>query len=262
MSAVERFGRLTRLGADRMLPGNRGRPKGEENAMGDTTKWLFLWRAAPGTPIRSFAASAPGHLAARLQGSGAREAVVHLTEEASPRLTPLPYRNEALALIGLRGEDGLLEKARAALRDLPGTLEGWRVEESVPVPRARTGPAGTPAPGACLLTLFRKNPRLGREEFFQEWYGRHTPLSLEIHPMVGYVRNAVAEPVLPRSGSWDGIVTEDFAERADLVSLSRLFGGRLRALPNMVRVGRHVAHFLHFPSIENYFVVERVLPLG
>jgi hypothetical protein len=175
-------------------------------------------------------------------------------------LSPLPWRREPLALISLRGVPEALALAGEALRRLPGTLEGYLVDEALPVPRARTWLAGTSAPGACLLTLFRKNAKLTRPEFFREWFEVHTPLSLKIHPLWGYTRNAVRSPLLEGSQPWDGIVTEDFRATEDLLDPRRLFGGTLQAVPNMLRVGRHVSKFLELSTLENYLVDEYVLP--
>jgi hypothetical protein len=86
----------------------------------------------------------------------------------------LPYKRNPLALVGARGSSEVLQAVRERLSALGGTLHGWRVDESVPLSRERTWPLGEPAPGACLLTFFRQNPKLTREQFFHEWYERHT----------------------------------------------------------------------------------------
>jgi hypothetical protein len=108
----------------------------------------------------------------------------------------------------------------------------------------------------CLLTLFRKNPRLDRERFFREWYGRHTPLSLRIHPMDEYVRNVVEDTVVDGSPWWDGIVTEHFDRASDLLLPWRLFGSAWTMVPNMALVGLHVSYFLDLRSLETYAMDE------
>jgi hypothetical protein len=213
-------------------------------------KHVFLWRPAKGESIARFAHDALARIDRATAHLGER--VVHLTEEEPPRLNVVPYRREPLAMIALTAP---VTECIEALTTLGGTLAGYRVEESVPVARAPGRPAE-----ATLLTLFRKNRGLDRAAFFDEWYGTHTPLSLEIHPIVGYVRNAVEAGVVGGSPAWDGIVTEDFATRADLLDARRLFGGTSRMIPNMIRVGRHVARFLDLRTIETYFVRERRLP--
>lgn len=226
-----------------------------------TAKHLFVWRPAAGTSLASFAGRARADLTCALSGCGASGLSLHLTEEPPPRLTPVPYREDPLALVGVRGSEEALKSALARLQALPGSLHGWRVDESIPVERERAWAADVRAPGACLLTFFRQNPKLTREQFFHEWYEHHTPLSLEIHPLAGYVRNAVTGPLLPGTPAWDGIVTESFAAREDLASPLRMFGGALRAVPNMIRVGLHVSKFLEFSTIENAYVSEYALPV-
>jgi len=228
--------------------------------MGAGLKAMFVWRPEAGVTLERFAAGARDEVGSRLAGRGAEDVVLHLTEREPPRLSVLPWRRSPLALISVHGGEAALAACAEALRALPGALHGYRVEEALPVARTRTWPAGTRAPGACLLTLFRKNPKLDREAFFREWYGTHTPLSLEIHPLWGYTRNAVQAPLLPGSEPWDGIVTEDFRAKEDLLDPRRLFGGALRCVPNMARVGLHVSKFLELSTLENYLVEEYVLP--
>lgn len=213
-------------------------------------KHLFLWRPTEGESIARFAKDALARIEAKTSHLGER--IVHLTEEEPPRWNVVPYRREPLAMVAVSAP---AEEAIEALSGLGGSLAGYRVEESTPIARAPDRRSD-----ATLLTLFRKNRALDRQAFFDEWYGTHTPLSLEVHPIVGYVRNAVEESVVDASPRFDGIVTEDFEARDDLLAAHRLFGGRLRMIPNMIRVGRHVAHFLDYPTIETYFVQERRLP--
>lgn len=227
--------------------------------MTSAPKAMFLWRAAPGTSLQRFAATAREDVRSRLSPLGATELVLHLTERPPPRLSALPWRREPLALISVHGDEAVLASAARALEGLPGRLHGYRVDVSVPVVRPRTWPVGQRAPGICLLTLFRKNPRLDHPTFLREWHEVHTPLSLGIHPLWGYTRNAVQGAVVPGSPHWDGIVTEDFRVDEDLLDHRRFFGGTLRALPNMARVGLHVSRFLDLPTLENYLVDEYVL---
>lgn len=212
-------------------------------------KHLVLWR--PGGSIAELGTRWRPSLAplARVV-----DAMVHVTEEPPPRLAVVPFRRDPIALVSVRGDVAALAEARAIVRSLPGRVEGWRVAESVPVAR----PAHEPAQ-ATLLTLFRKSPRLDRDAFFREWFGKHTPMSLEIHPLTGYVRNVVEDVLIEGSARWDGIVTEDFAERAHLTSARHLFGGARRMVPNMIRVGLHVSHFLDMRTIETYLVTEHAL---
>jgi hypothetical protein len=228
------------------------------------TKLMFLWHPESAEPCAALAERARSELGRRLRGSGADEILLHVTVRPPPRLSLVPFLRRPVVMISIRRRDdtpasSLAGEVKGRLSGLGGALAGYRVEEAVPVARPQGTGGGGNVPGVCLLTLLRKNPSLDRDAFFREWYGRHTPMSLEIHPLMGYVRNEVVETVVPGSPPWDGIVTEDFREPADLLCPLRLFGGPLRALPNMARVGLHIRKFLDLRTLENYLVSE--LPL-
>jgi hypothetical protein len=211
---------------------------------------MLLWRP-PGSAIEIFARAGVDAVRRRLDGIALDDATVHATLHAPPRLTLVPFRRAPIALVSLRGSALALDAAREALTKLPGRVEAWHVDESVPV--ARTSHAA-----ATLLTLFRRSPAIDEPLFRTRWFDEHTPMTLEVHPVIGYVRNVVLSALAPGSAPWDGIVTEDFAEERDLVTL-RLFGRGPRALVNAMRVGRHVRSFLDLKTIETYLVTERRL---
>lgn len=192
----------------------------------------------------------------------ARDVVVHATERAPPTFTLVPFRRVGFAMVSARAEPAAIETLRAALEPV-GSLACYRVDESIPRARARVEPAGTIAAGPALVTLFRKHPRLDHEAFLREWHGHHTPLALEVHPLVGYVRNVVCAALDAGAPPWNGIVIESFASHADVQSTVRFFGGPtaspLRAVLNAMRVGRHASHFLDLRTLENHLVTERVL---
>ncbi|MBL8684625.1 MAG: EthD domain-containing protein [Myxococcales bacterium] len=190
------------------------------------------------------------------------DVVVHVTESAPPRVTLVPFRREGFAMVSVRAEPAAIDALRTSLASM-GRLACYRVDESVPRARARTEPAGSIAAGPALVTLFRKHPKLDRETFLREWHGHHTPLALEVHPLVGYVRNVVRDLIDEEAPSWDGIVIESFARDADVRSTVRFFGGptasRARAVINAIRVGLHASSFLDLRTIENHLVTERAL---
>lgn len=214
-------------------------------ALPTTTTHVFLWRP-PERNIEVFARAGHDAVARKLDGIALEHALVHTTCTPPPRLTLVPFQRVPVALASLRGDAEALERARVALSALPGTLEGWRTETAVPV-------AATAATDTTLLTLFRQRPGIERALFLQRWHHEHTPMTLEIHPLVGYVRHVVHDALVPGSARWDGVVTEDYAEARDLTSL-RLFGRGPRAIANAVRIGRHVSSFLDLRTIENYLV--------
>lgn len=213
-------------------------------------KHVLVWRP-PESAIVVFARAGADAIARRLDGIALTSARAHVTHVLPPRVSLVPFRRTPVALISLTGTEAMLAAARAALAHLPGKLEGYAVDESVPVER-------TEAARTTLITLFAKSPRVDRALFERRWHEEHTPMTLEVHPVVGYVKNVVRDVILPSSPPWDGIVTEDFADARDLTTL-RLFGRGPRALYEAVRVGWHVASFLDLGTIETYLATEHVV---
>ena len=225
------------------------------------SKWQFLWRPDPGEGRAAFTRRALELVPQRLQALGARDVWLHVTEEAPPLLSVIPLRRQVLALVSIQGQPsdlGLL--AGESLAQAGGHWAGYLVTEAQPVPRSCTWPLGARAPGACLLTLFRRRPGLSREHFLERWHHGHTPLSLEIHPLESYVRNTVETPLASGAPPWEGIVTESFPSRAHLVNPLLLFGGTRRAPLNMLRVGWDIASFMDLLSMQCYLVTEYPLP--
>ncbi|MFO0685812.1 MAG: EthD domain-containing protein [Sandaracinus sp.] len=214
-------------------------------------KHVYVWRP-PEPQIRIFARAGRDAIERRLDGAGLRTVVVHTTHVPPPALSLVPFRRSPMALVSMRGDETALAEAGRRLGTLPGRVEGYAVEESVPIACARP-------PRATLVTLFRRAPRVSTELFLRRWHGEHTPMTLEIHPVVGYVRNVVRAPLAPDAPPWDGIVTEDFAELADLTTL-RLFGRGPRALVNVLRIARHVPTFLDLSTIETYLTEAHAPP--
>ena len=48
-----------------------------------------------------------------------------------------------------------------------------------------------------LVTALKRRSGLDSETFYARWHGSHTPLSLEVHPLLHYVRNTVARSLTP-----------------------------------------------------------------
>lgn len=185
---------------------------------------------------------------------------------APPRLSVVPFSRRPAALLSLGACCDRVEDVRSALEPAE-RLDIYRVERSLPLPLERTWALGEATPGVGLLTLLRRRPGLTDEQFMHKWFGEHTPMSLELHPLWGYERNRVLEPLSPGAPSWDGIVEEHFADRGDLLDPRRFFrgagvgflGGALAIPLNMLRVWRHVRSFLDLASLETYLVQERRL---
>lgn len=172
------------------------------------------------------------------------------TTEVPPRLTLVPFRRTPVLVASLGGTDAERGATFERLEACEGALEAWDVETTTPV-------VGGAAPAAVLLTLFRKRSDLDAATFRRRWFEEHTPLTIEVHPVIGYVRHAVQRRRRGRV-DWDGIVTEDFAAPAHLTSMGLfgqgLFGRGPSAALNAVRIARHIGTFLELSTIETYLV--------
>ena len=188
--------------------------------------------------------------------SSAESVVVCVSDLRPPRRSVIPFRNDLIALVSL---DGVEESARWP--EPPEGFAGAYVSEvAVPVEHQRRWELGQPSPGAGLFTLFRKKKGLTDDEFLNRWYNGHTPLTLEVHPNVGYVRNRVIgkwTAAGPAGTDWNGIVEEQYDPPSDLLKPSRFFGGSLwKMLPTMLRVYRDVKGFIDYGSIETWLTTE------
>ena len=186
----------------------------------------------------------------------ANEVVVAVSDILPPGISVIPFRKDLIALITLESV-----KPEVIWPVPPEGFAGAFVSEAAfPVIHKREWELGERSPGAGLLTLFRQCKGLTESEFLQRWYEGHTPLTLEVHPNVGYVRNRVIS-VYQSAGScteiWDGIVEEQYNPQKDLLSPIRFFGGRiLGMLPTMLRVYRDVKGFIDYPSIHTWLTSE------
>ncbi len=112
----------------------------------------------------------------------------------------------------------------------------------------RDWPSGEPSPGIALVTTFPKPDSIDDETFYARWHGSHGPLSLELHPLTRYVRNAVARVLTPGAPPFRAIVSESVASAADAADVEVFYGGR----ENRKRI---VADLLSFAEIESMSTV-------
>jgi hypothetical protein len=146
---------------------------------------------------------------------------------------------------------------RSEMAGLGWNLAGYQVTESIPRAYARDWRDGDVSPGIVMLTLMNKNRRLSHEQFMHEWFEHHTPnIALKVHPLWNYIRNVVDCAVVEGSPPLDGIVEEHCLRRGDVTNPARYFGGPLKMIPNMVKVGLHANKFLDLSLVENYLLTE------
>lgn len=222
------------------------------------SKLQVLVRGERDTPCDAFARAVLGDLAPVLLEAGATRLKVTLTEEPPPRLSVIPFSRRRIALLSAWSDDNaqLARDAGAAAEGAGLIAHAYAVTDSTPLLYERTWPDGERTPGVGLLTVFDRKPGLDDATFMHRWQAGHSTLSLKLHPLWCYVRNVVEAPVLDGSPPRDAIVEEHFRRRRDLLSPRVFFGGALRMLPNMVRVGLDVRGFIDLSTIETYLVNE------
>ena len=76
-------------------------------------------------------------------------------------------------------------------------------------------PESAMSPGVTLLALLSRRRTLSMREFHEHWQ-QHSKLSLQLHPLTRYHRNAVLRQAGHDTPDCDGIVEERIASLADL----------------------------------------------
>jgi hypothetical protein len=116
---------------------------------------------------------------------------------------------------------------------LPGVpFHGYLVTESIVREyQARDWPAGERSPGITLVAAFRKPVQLENREFYRRWQEEHSRLSLEIHPLWRYVRNAVARAITPGAPDFRAIVEERVRHHEDMMP-DAFYGGKQEVATN------------------------------
>jgi hypothetical protein len=200
-------------------------------------------------------ASAP-----RLRECGARQLALNVVDVEATLAASMPLAAGAETLAGLvtlRVEEPARgDRIGEVLGEIADRVAGYRVAESIPLDWERPSwPAGERTPGVKLVTLFDKPKDLSDADFFHEWHDVHTPLSLEIHPLWRYVRNAVEDRVTPAGPTFRGIVEETFRSLEDVTDPERFYGSR----ENIKRVAEHVSTFIDLERIETRLMNEYLL---
>lgn len=145
----------------------------------------------------------------------------------------------------------------ATLSGVAARVFGYLVTESVPLRCPdRSWADGERSPGVTLWTAFPKPERISDEAFFAHWYGSHTPLSFEVHPLWQYVRNAVARPLTPGAPPYRAIVEERFRSLDEILDMKRFFGGDLA---NIKRVLDDLAVFTDMAAMNTTPMSEYVV---
>lgn len=116
----------------------------------------------------------------------------------------------------------------------------------------RTWTAGEPSPGIALFTTFPKPDALDAESFYARWHGSHGPLSLELHPLTRYVRNAVFRPITEGAPTLHAIVSESVASCAVAADVDAFYSGP----ENRKRIVKDLLSFAEIPTMSTVVMRE------
>jgi len=223
----------------------------------------LLWRDAA-EERASFARRLVGVVGPKLVANGALRVAVNAADAEADLGRTVPIRDSGPEFAGVvtfwLGSVDDRGAHEQLLADAAARSAGYLVTESVPREwDRRTWPDGARSPGVKLVSVFEQPARLGREEFIARWHGSHTPLSLEVHPLWRYVRNAVARPLSAGAPPYAGIVEEHVRELADLTDPARFYGGAERMAANMRRILEDARSFLDLERVASVVTSEYIL---
>jgi hypothetical protein len=222
----------------------------------------LLWRDSR-DDRETFARRLVGTVGPKLVSNGALHVAVNAADAEADLGKTVPIRDSGPEFAGvvtfwLGSVDDRTPHA-ALLADAAARTAGYLVTESVPRDwDRRTWPDGVRSPGVKLVSVFEQPARLTRDEFIARWHGSHTPLSLEVHPLWRYVRNAVARP-LDGAPACAGIVEEHVRELADLTDPARFYGGAEHMARNMKRILEDARSFLDLERVASVVTSETIL---
>lgn len=116
-------------------------------------------------------------------------------------------------------------------------------------------PAGEASPGIALVTTFPKPEKLDFETFYARWHGSHGPLSLELHPLTRYVRNAVFRPITEGAPTFHAIVSESVASCAVAADVDQFYSGPA----NRKRIVKDLLSFAEIETMSTAVMREYIL---
>jgi hypothetical protein len=154
--------------------------------------------------------------------------------------------------------DQLDERAglEALIFPLAERVAGYLVTESILREYAKRDWApGSPSPGIALVTTFPKPAALDPATFYARWHDSHGPLSLELHPLTRYVRNAVFRPITEGAPLLHAIVSESVASCAVAADTDQFYGGR----ENRRRVVKDLLSFVEIESLSTVVMRETLM---
>lgn len=136
-----------------------------------------------------------GELRRRLADIGATELQINTRDAhvAAAQVRHSTYAEPIAAIVTVRTGGGH-ESVTAALRSVADEVNGWIVDERVPIVAPATGD-GVRAEALANVALLRIPADLTREEWLRHWHGTHTTVAIETQATFGYVQNTVVESI-------------------------------------------------------------------
>ena len=191
---------------------------------------------------------------------GARQAlctVADLDDPEADRMTQLNRDGliDASVSFWLESVDQRREVEKLLL-PLAKRSAGYLVTESVP--RALQGHEprfGERSPGVALVTTFPKPERIDDETFYARWHDSHTPLSLETHPLLQYIRNSVARVLTGGAPPFRGIVSESVESPEIMASPTAFY----RSEENRKRAVQDLLSFIDLDALSTVLMSEYCL---
>jgi hypothetical protein len=218
-------------------------------------KWMYVPRGE-GESHEDWATRIRGDVSQRLLDLRPSRLELTLTEAPPPKPVLFPFKSKLIAIFNVYDDSDDPSRFTEALQGAANSVDAYEVEEAYPVAYERDWSIGAPTPSPILLTMLRKKRGITEDDYIRRWHDGHTPLSLKIHPLWYYQRNVVRKHLTEGGEPWDGIVLEACRTRGDLLNPLRFFGGALKMLPNMIRVGVDISGFLDPKGTETYYATE------
>ena len=182
-------------------------------------KLVYACFRRPDEPDEALAKRMLGEVAPRLQDLGARRLKVAVVDEdvapgAALRIGSMDPAKGALVSFWLE-QSQEREALEAVLREACGSIAGYLVVESVPLPNTEhKAPLGERTPGFNGVTCIVKRGDLSHAEFIERWYRDQRDMAIEVQSTFMYVRNEIVRPLTEGAPEWTAIVEEGFPEGA------------------------------------------------
>lgn len=146
-------------------------------------------------------------LRARLASAGATRIQVNVDDEAVAPALRFGPGEPITGLVTVWTTD--VGASLAALTGIGERVHVWRVTERRPIEPPPVAD-GTRADTLANVALLRRPETMSREDYLDDWLGRHTPIAMATQATFGYVQNIVEEALTPGAPQIAAIVEELF----------------------------------------------------